>query len=252
MAYKRRVTRKQFLKRPDEFISGTQRFMAYLQDNTKIFYTLLIAAAGIIVVGGIVWMYLNGVKAQARTLEDEALKIYHRPVLTEEETKKSGRGGFKNDAERYKAAYVKFEQLVDKYGWTNSARRGLLYLGDCYYGLKEYEKAKVSYKQYLDKYPDDKIVGYLLWQNLGYINEEQNKYDEAITCYEEAITHDAPSAGEFQLQLDIARCYELKKDWSKALAKYKEAVSAFPDFPKTEQVDLHLQEVEAILSSVNS
>jgi tetratricopeptide (TPR) repeat protein len=251
MAFKRSITRKQFLKQPDEFITIAQRMMNFVQQNTRLIYSVLMGVAGVVVLGGIVWLYLNGVKREARNLENNALELYHQPVLTEED-RKLGRTGFNTDEERYRAALNRFQQVVDKYGWTDSAQRALIYIGDCYYGLKDYEQAKQAYEQYLAKYPDDKLMGYIVRQSLGYVSEAQDKLDEAIDYYRDALRQET-AAGKFQLYLDIARCYEIKQDWKQALATYKEVTANFPLDPKVRDMEQHIEELEAIvLSSANS
>jgi tetratricopeptide (TPR) repeat protein len=250
MAFKRKVTRKQFLKQPDEFITTAQRIMNFVQQNTRLLYSILVITTGLLIMGGIGWLYLTDLKQKARALEDKALELYHRPVLGAETPKTPAAVGFSNEEERYHAALPQFQQLVDEYGWTKSAQRALLYIGDCYYGLGEYDKAKQVYEKYLAEYPDDKLMGYLLWQSLGYTCEAQDKLDEAIGYYRQALNQEAPAA-KFQLYLDIARCYELKQDWQQALATYKEAVSTFAENPRTDEIRQRIQELEAVISSAN-
>jgi tetratricopeptide (TPR) repeat protein len=249
MAFKRRITRKQFLKQPDEFITTTQRIVGFAQQNTRLLSSILIGVAGLVVLGGVGWLYLSSVKREVQKLEDNVVELYHRPILSVEEVK-AGKIGFKSEEERYRTTLPRFQQMVDKYGWTKNAKRALLYIGDCYYGLREYEKAQQAYEEYLDKNPNDKLMGYMLLQNLGYINEAQGKLDEAIGYYQQGLKQEVSLAG-LQSYLNIARCYELKQDWPQALITYKKARASFPESRNVGGIEQSIKELEAVISSAN-
>ncbi len=249
MSFRRRFTRKQFLNQPDQFIATSQNTVEFIQQNARLITSVLIGAACFLVFGGLVYLYSNRVSADAQKLEVEALDLYHRPILNAEEIA-SGKRGFKSDEERYQVSLSRFKRIVDEFGRTQTAQRAMLYIGDCYYGLGEFEKAKESYEEYLSKYPDDELMQIILRQNLGYISEAQGKLDEAIGYYQQALKQTTPSAG-FLLYLNIARCYELKQNWQQALVTYNEGVSAYPEEPKVSDIRQHIQELEAIVSSAN-
>lgn len=247
MTFKRKVTRKQFLKQPDEFITITQRLVEFAQQNTRLISIILMSVVGLLFIGGIGWLYSNKKKREARNLESRVLQLYRQPVLTAEEltTRKIG---FRNEEERFRFSLKQFQKLEDKYGWTKSGQRALLYIGDCYYGLREFDKAEQAYEKYLTKYPGDKLIGCLVRWNLGYVSEAQGKLDEAISYYQQALKQDI-SLGGLQLYLNIARCYELKQNWELALSTYKEAVSTFPGHPNISGITQHIQELENVISS---
>ncbi len=250
MTFKRKVTRKQFLKQPDEFITTTQRLVEFAQQNTRLVSFVLIGVVCLLFFGGLGLLYSNKKKGEARDLETKILHLYHRPVLTAEELT-TGKSGFRSKEERYQVSLDQFQQLLDKYGWTRSGQRALLYIGDCYYGLKKFDNAKEIYEKYLAEYPDDKLMGYLVRRNLGYVSEAQGKLDEAISYYRQTLKQETDLGG-LQLYLNIARCYELKQDWQQALNTYEEAVYAFSGNPDISEIKQHIQELENVISSGHS
>ncbi len=246
MTFKRKVTRKQFLKQPDQFITTSQQILEYIQQNTRLLTSILIGAVCLLVFGGLGYLNSNRLEGEAQKLETEAFEIYHQPILSQEDIQ-AGKRGFRNEADRYRAALPRFQRILDEHGRTQSAQRALLYVGDCYYGLGEFEKAGVIYKKYLAEYPDDELMGFMVRQSLGYVSEAQGKLDEAIGYYRQALEQ-ISSPAAFQLYLNIARCYELKQDWQQALNTYKEGIAAFPKSPNISETKRHIQELEAIVS----
>jgi tetratricopeptide (TPR) repeat protein len=249
MTFKRKITRKQFLNQPDQFISTSQHIVEFIQQNTRLITSILIGVFCLLVFGGLGYLYLNRVKRGAQKLEVDALDIYHQPLLTTKDIE-IGRRGFKNEAERYQASLPRFQQIKDEYGWTQNGQRAMLYIADCYYGLGEFKKASEVYNQYLAEYPEDKLMGFIVRQNLGYVSEAQNQLDEAINHYQQALEETTSQAG-FQLYLNIARCYELKQDWQQALNTYNDGLAAFPESRSIPEIAQHIKELEVMVSSTN-
>jgi outer membrane protein assembly factor BamD (BamD/ComL family) len=93
----------------------------------------------------------------------------------------------------YQLAIVDYKSIVDDYSSTDHAQKALFELGNAYFAAKNFEPARTTYQEYLDKYQDDKYF-------------------------------------TISAMAGIAACLAGGGDPAGAADKYREAAEAFPDF----------------------
>lgn len=200
---------------PDEFISTSSVVVEYVKNN----YRTLMSGAAIglvlfLIVSG--WLYYTrGKEKEAVNLYNQAKRIYQSDPRIQKENQPRG--------EVYRASLEKFEEVYNKYPNTASATASALYLGDCYYHLKEYDKAIEYYRHFIDTSEKSDYVRCFALEGLGYCYEEQGNHQKALEYYQESIKESAGAIKEL-LYLNVARCYEALQDKTNALEFYKKAV----------------------------
>ncbi len=192
----KKISRKKLLKEPDEFISTTaktiQFFQTYQRQILRSAIVVLIVAAA--VAGG--FYYLRWQEGKALAIQDEALKLYqeaYRSSLENPATEKK---------EDFKNALDKFQKALSVYKWGRTAQISELYLGNCYFGLKDYDQAQAAYSRCLEG-----PFRPLALNGLAYAFEAKGDYQQALESFQKGMD-DRDNPFQLESMLGAARCYE--------------------------------------------
>ncbi|MCS7188680.1 MAG: tetratricopeptide repeat protein [Bacteroidia bacterium] len=135
------------------------------------------------------------------------------------------------------ATALGFEQLVKEYGSTEAGNLCRLYLGACYLKTGKYEAAVEVLSEYED---EDSYLGGVAQAALAGAYAELKKFEKAAKLYEEAadIHHNSQTSPVFLLQ--AGQCYELSKDWERAMEVYEELIEKYPTAGEVSSAQKHL------------
>ena len=169
--------------------------------------------------------------------------------------------------ERTEEAVPVFEQIVTEHAEGTYGPRSQFTLGDYYYGLKEYDKARESYQAFLDRFPADKLTAQdralprkakTLLGHLGEIDAynlysageklfDEKKYDEAVKIFKEVQQKYPQSDQAVNSLVNIAAAHMAQEEYREAGAIFQEVVDNYGDNPKyLPQVDFAKQQLEAM------
>jgi len=212
----KKISRKKLLKEPDEFISTTARtiqfFQTYQRQILRSAIIVLIAVA--VVAGG--FYYLRWQEGKALAVQDEAMKLYqeaYRSSLENPATEKK---------EDFKKALDKFQESLSVYKWGRTAQISELYLGNCYFGLKDYDQAQAAYSRCLEG-----PFRPLALNGLAYAFEAKGDYNKALENFQKSAD-DRDNPFQLESMLGEARCYQALNQKPKALEIYQKALTKFP------------------------
>jgi tetratricopeptide (TPR) repeat protein len=212
----KKISRKKLLNEPDEFISTTaktiQFFRTYQRQVLRSAIVVLIAVAA--VAGG--FYYLQWQEGKALAIQDEGMKLYqeaYRSSLENPATEKK---------EDFKKALDKFQEALSVYKWGRTAQISELYLGNCYFGLKEYDQAQAAYSRCLEG-----VFRPLALNGLAYAFEAKGDYNKALENFQKS-TDDRDNPFQLESMLGAARCYVALNQRPKALEVYQKALAKFP------------------------
>ncbi|MBW2332942.1 MAG: tetratricopeptide repeat protein [Deltaproteobacteria bacterium] len=136
---KKRVTRKELLKKDDEFISLSTRFFQYVSAHGKQIQYLTV---GIMIIIGIV----IGISLYFKHLNKKALAAYnlaYNNLVSESSSDTS--------ADTIKKSIEELDSLIKKYGWTKMATLAIPQLAYLKFGQGQYDEAISLYQTYLKK-----------------------------------------------------------------------------------------------------
>jgi len=228
----KKISRKKLLKEPDEFISTTARtiefFKTYQRQILRSAIVVLIAVAA--VAGG--YYYLRWQEEKALAIQDQALKLYQEAYRSSLENQ----GADKKDD--FKKALDKFQEALSAYKWGRTAQTSQLFLGNCYFSLKEYDQAQTAYSRCLEG-----PFRPMALNGLAYSFEAKGDYSKALEYFQKGSdSRDNP----FQLEsmLGTARCYEALNQKPKALEVYQKALSQFSKSSMSEFIRWKVNELK--------
>ncbi len=212
----KKISRKKLLKEPDEFISTTGRvigfFRTHLRQVTRaavIVLVVIAAAAGTL-------YYLRSQEGKALAVQQQALQAYQAAYQGSLENPAADK---KSD---YQQALEKFKESLSAYSWGRTAQVSQLFIGHCYYALKEYDQARAAYSKSLDG-----PFRHLALNGLAYISETQGDSQKALEYFLKNM-EDPHQPYRMESMLGAARCYEALKEKPKALEIYQKALAQAP------------------------
>lgn len=211
MPRKIKISRKK-IDEPDEFVSTSSSVIDYLRNNYRniIPATVVVLAIAMVAFG---WFYYSkGRASEAASLLYQSKQIYN--------TSQHAQNNDQSVEETYRLSLDKFDDIKNKYPGTSSAIESSFYIGDCYYRLREYDKAIDYYHQFLNSSSKGDYLIYFAFEGLGYCYEEKGDYEKALENFKKSIEESEMDINELAL-VNIARCYEALNDKAKALEFYQ-------------------------------
>lgn len=223
MAYKIRVaTRKQQLKKPDEFISTIDWLGEEIRKRAKVVWALLGLLAVIGLGIGAYWFYQHQQEVRASALEYKASQYFQQqPPGTE-------KGAAPSRQENFKKAIEEYQKTIQDYPGTPSAVIARLYLGNTYMELEEYDAAVKAYRLFLEKKPVNDILAGLAYQRLGYAYLAKNDLAEAQKAFE-SVDHLAGAVNKDQVDYELGRVNEDLGQKEEAIKRYQAIVKQYGD-----------------------
>ncbi len=169
-------SRKELLKKPDEFITLTGKAIGFARDyQNHIFY----AVCAIIVVGLIFWGY----RYFAQRAEVKAFSMLQQ-TQSEYQTLKAASSA----PEAYSKVAEAFQGIIKKYGGNAGGKLARVIFANISYDAGQYDKAIALYKQSLEDFKDDKAVYNLILNSLGYAYQKMDDTQNAVMYFERAAT----------------------------------------------------------------
>lgn len=169
-------TRKELLKKPDEFITLTGRVIAVARDyQNHITYTLLaIVAIGLIFLG--YRFFAQRAETKAFSMLQQTQSAYQTQKATS------------SAQEAYNTVSQSFEDIIKKYGGNAGGKLARVIYANISYEAGQYEKAISLYKQSLDGFQDDKAVYNLILNSIGYAYQQMKDIQNAVVYFERAAS----------------------------------------------------------------
>ena len=211
MPRKIKISRKK-IDEPDEFVSTSSFVIDYVKNNYRNIIPVAVVILVIVIVA-IGWFYYNKERArEASSLFYRSKQMYNASQNTQSNDQ--------SVEEKYRLSLGKFEDIRNNYSGTSSAIEASFYIGDCYYHLREYDKAIDYYNQFLNNSGKGDYLRYFAFEGLGYCYEEKGNYEKALENFKQSMEEGDIDIKELAF-MNIARCYEALNDKANALEFYQ-------------------------------
>ena len=222
MAKKIKITRKELLKEPDQFLSSTDKAMLFFKQNRSS------------VVGGVVGVMLLGLSflgyqayEKSQTMKFESL--YFKMEQIAEASEKKGK--------KLQEQLIKIRDQIDEGPHRN---RASLFLADIYFQYEDFDKAKSIYEEVRSN--SSGLNHEMAAVNLAYTYEAMGNLQKAIDLYKLAINSNS-NFPLFQVYWSLARCHENNNDTSSALLILREMQIKFSGSAELKNIDSRIKEL---------
>jgi predicted negative regulator of RcsB-dependent stress response len=204
---------KKELKQPDVFQSSVEVISNYIYENKTRFYAIVTAVVLAVIITLGIYMYWSNYQSSAREMYAKASDM--------------ARHISKQDDAR---ANIKvYQELINKYPHSLSARLSHYHLGNLYYNVGDIDNAITEYKKFVSSSRSDNAgITFLTLTSLGYCYEAKKDLKIALEYFEKAQNSDNVGFESIGFR-NIARIYEQLNDKKNALENYKSALQKTTD-----------------------
>ena len=205
---------KKELKGPDIFQSSFEKITDYISENKVRFFAIATTAILTVVIAFGIYLYWSNYQTNATQIYAKAQASVIRSGV---------------DPEAVPESMKIFQELIDKYPHSWSARMAHYHLGNIYYNLGDIDNAITSYKKFVSSTKsDDAGIKFLALTSLGYCFEAKKDFKSALNYFEEAQKSNNTGFEAIGFR-NIARIYEELNDKKKALENYQNALAKTTD-----------------------
>ena len=218
MAKKIKITRKELLKEPDQFLSFSEKAMLFFTKNRS---KVIITITAVLIAGLSFLGYKSYQKSQI--MKYEALYF--------------------NMVEMVKTEGIEVDELIkirDQIRFRSHRNRASLLLADLYYMNKEFDKAQTTFLEIIN---DSQGLNHQMANiGLAYIYEAKGELRDAINLYKSVIDENT-SFPLFQVYWSLARCHVNNNDNSNALIILREMQIKFSGTAELEKIDRRIKQL---------
>lgn len=213
---KKRVTRKQLLKEPDEFITTTGKLISWAREHM----TQLLVGSGMFL-GLLILVASYGYYKQKQS--DAATQLYNQAML-----KYKNAGGEKDPAAALAAAQADLEQLTRDYGGQPAGKLGRIMYGNLTLAAQARDEAVAIYISALKDFGSDISLANFIYNGLGAAYSQKGDFTAAIEHYEKIVSSTSPVLKDSAL-FHLGRLYEAMEQSDKSQEAYRQLSTDFPD-----------------------
>jgi len=224
---KKKTTRKELLKKDDEFISLSTRFFEYVSTHGKQIQYLTVSVMIIIaIVIGISFYFkhLNKKSLAAYNLAYTNLVSDSSSDISEDTITKS---------------IEELDSLIKKYGWTKMATLAIPQLAYLKFGQGKYDEAISLYQTYLKKDKSASIYHLMSHFGLAAAYEAKSEHQSAIQHLKKIIDDENNFLKE-EAMFSLGRLYALSGQQEMSRETFKDFVNQFKESPLVPLAKAHL------------
>jgi len=228
MAKKRKKTRKELLKEPDEFITLSGKLIGFAVEHK----TILTYAVGIVLALAVI---ITGVRFFSIRAENKAAALLDNSLIEYQSLENEK----KAPEEVYGAVAPDFQSILDKYGSKESGKIARLTFANICYQAGKYDQAIELYEKSLEDFEKHPLIQYQVLASLGYAWQQLNDYAKAADYFEKLASAPEPiMRAEALYQLGML--YSKLGQTEKSKAAYAQILSEHPDFIYLDLVKEHM------------
>lgn len=233
---KKKISRKELLKKPDEFMTFSGKVIAFYKEHSRQFEYVGMAILGLFLI------YL-GINTYLKYVNKKGQAAYN---LAYESIVKNT--GVETESEELKKAGELFNEVIDQYGLSKASKLALPESAYIYFLNKEYDEAIGQYQTYLKKLSDNDPYKTLTHLALAACYEEKGDLETAIQHLDKILSNPNEYFKE-QALLSKARIHRLAKEIEKSDALLSEFIEKYPTSPFLPQAKALAQTAPSLVDS---
>lgn len=173
MAKKRRVTRKELLKEPDEFMTFTGKLIQFARDYQKqLLYGLSAVVLTVIIISG-VRLFIGYNESNASKQLEQAMSLQAENRLKNKDL---------NEVK------FSFQEIADKYSRYEGGKLARIMYANICYETGDFDAAISSYEKALRDFEEDPSISLFIQSSLAYAYEAKSEFPSAAEYFEKVAT----------------------------------------------------------------
>lgn len=213
---KSKKSRKELLKKPDEFITLTGKAIRFVSRYQKpISYSVCAVVAVVLVI--------FGYRFFAHRAEAKAFSLLEQTMARYEAQKKAT-----SPDEAYKKVSEEFQRIVEKYGGNAAGKLARASYANISYDAGDYNKAIELYKRSLKDFKDHPMVYNLILSGLGYAYQQIGDNPNAAVYFEK-LAAATDSSNRDEALFNLGMIYEKLGDTDKSHQAFNQILSNYPN-----------------------
>jgi tetratricopeptide (TPR) repeat protein len=217
MAKKRKKTRKELLREPDEFMTFSGKLIGFAVDHkNQLIYALGIIVALALIISGYRFFSIRS-ENNASALLDKSLSKYNS-IKAE-----------KQPEEVYGEVSSDFQFILDKYNGKESAKLARLIYANICYNAGKYKQAIELYKKALTEFTKNPMIRFQILSNIGYSYEQEKDFSTAAGYFEKISSAPEPIMRDEALY-HLGRLYDKLGENEKSREAFNKILTDHQDF----------------------
>lgn len=216
----KKVTRKELLNEPDEFLTGTARLILYVREHPRQVFVAVALVFVFLAAGGGIYSYLRYQERQSHRLFQNALWEYERATQANEVL----------TPEKINQLLAEFESITKTYPSLPAGEQALLYTGHVLFDKKDYKEALDRYNRMQATSLVKKGLAPMVLYHVGRTRLALDDYEQAVLIFDQ-LSKDTNSPYRREAYASIARIYELMDKKKEAVQAYRQYLKIFPEAP---------------------
>lgn len=204
MAGKKRISRKELLKKPDEFITLSTRTLNWIKENSS---KAIWIFSGLVLILVLYFGYTTYRNRQERLGHE---RYFSSLEIADPDQK-----------------LKKLEEVIKDFPSTQAAHSAWVTIGHLYYQKKDFPRAVYYYQRALNSGKFPQTFKTLIRGNLAYAYEQKGDLQQAAKTLSEIIQDQGNFLKEDSL-LNLARVYQKMGKKTEAKATYQNFLKSFP------------------------
>lgn len=216
----KKVTRKELLKEPDEFITLSSRALNFARENPRTITAACIVVVAAVVVAAVLYGYQQRMKTLSHEQFQKVYREYRQALDGKDPVKK----------EKLDELFKKFDTIVQEFPHQVAGESALLYSAHVLYQTGDYKGAMDRYTRMQSTSFMKKGLGGLILYHAAMTRLALKEYEEAKTMFD-TLSKDGNSPYRREAFVAIASIYEAMGKNKEAVQAYRQYLKMFPQAP---------------------
>lgn len=228
----KKLTRKELLKEPDEFLTITGRVIRYTRERPRrvaagcaLVVIVVLAAAGF-------YYHQKNREVRSHELFDQMSREYE--VAAQSPTQPT--------PQKLDELLAEFDSLTREYSSLPAGEMALLYSGHVLYMKQDYKGALERYARMQSTNLVKSGLGSLVLYHIAMTQLALKEYDKAVMLFDQ-LSKDSNSPYRREAYGAVARAYELMGKNKEAVQAYRQYLKMFPEAPDAAFVKARIAEM---------
>lgn len=230
----KKLSRKELLNEPDEFLSTTGQILKYAKDNPNLLVSCVVVFVLALVIGLGIYAYQSKKDARGHELFEIASRSFEQASAGDNQPSK----------EILQKLLSEFDTIAKDYAGYVSGDLALLYSGHVSYKSGDYEHALERYNRTMNTSLAKHGFGPLIQYNIAQTLFVLKNYDKALALFDQ-FSRDITSPYRREAHVSMARIYEILGKNKEAVQAYRQYLKIFPEAPDADFVKARIAQLSA-------